>query len=68
MNDAKSMPFSYMVQVKNPRIPLSSQKAHVLAKLRKIRQPFFNFDYAKSAQFASPHGESREISTIHANF
>ena len=60
--------------------PLCSQKAHIFGKLHEICQPFSNLNYgemetpnftancAKSAQFANPHSESREISLIPANF
>ena len=40
MNDAKSARFAYMVQVKNPCIPQSSQKAHVLANYAKFANHF----------------------------
>ena len=59
--------------------PLSSQKAHVLANYvkfanhffiwtREMETPNFTANCVKSAQFTTPHGESCEISTIHANF
>ena len=36
--------------------------------LREMKTPNFTANCAKSTQFASPHGESHEISAIHANF
>ena len=36
--------------------------------LREMETPNFTVNCAKSTQFASPHGKSREISAIHANF
>ena len=59
--------------------PLSSQKAYVLANYtkftnhfsnlaREMETPDFTVNCTKSTQFASPHGESHEISAIHANF
>ena len=76
MNDAKSTPFAYTLQVKNPCFPLSSQKAHVLAnsptifrlELREVETLNFAANRAKSARFAQYHRESREISVIHTNF
>ena len=35
---------------------------------REMETPNFTVNCAKSAQFANPHSESREISAIHANF
>ena len=35
---------------------------------REMETPNFTVNCAKSAQFANPHSESHEISTIHANF
>ena len=40
MNDAKSVPFVYIVKVKNPCIPQSSQKAHILANYAKFADHF----------------------------
>ena len=40
MNDAKSAPFAYTLRVKNPCIPLSSQKTHVLANYMKFANHF----------------------------
>ena len=37
-------------------------------ELREMETPNFTVNCTKSAQFTSPHSESREISTIHANF
>ena len=36
--------------------------------LREMETPNFTANCAKSAQFASPQGESHEIRAIHANF
>ena len=36
--------------------------------LPEMETPNFTANCVKSAQFASPHGESREISAIHDNF
>ena len=36
--------------------------------LREMESPNFTANCAKSAQFASPHGESHEIGAIHVNF
>ena len=36
--------------------------------LQEMETPNFTENCTKSAQFASPHGESREICAIHANF
>ena len=36
-----------MVPVKNPCIPLSSQKTHFFGKLREIHQPFSDLNYGK---------------------
>ena len=57
-------------QLKSHVSPLSSQKAHIFGKfeLRKMEIPNFTANCAKSAQFANPHSESREISLIRANF
>ena len=64
MNDTKSAPFAYMVQVKNPCF----SKLIFRFELREMETPNFTANCAKTAQFASPHGESREISTLHTNF
>ena len=42
MNDAKSTPFAYMINSKNPCIPPKVVKKPLFGKLREIRQPFFN--------------------------
>ena len=57
----------------------SSQKAPILANYAKFADHFsigpremetsnFIANCAKSTQFANPHSESHEISTIHTNF
>ena len=78
MNDAKSAPFTYMLKAKNPCIPPKIQKPPFRQITRNSLTIFrfgpremetsnFTANCAKSAQFANPHSESREISTIHAN-
>ena len=80
MNDAKSAPFTYIVKIKNPCIPQSSQKKptfwqnytkfahHFRFGLREMETPNITANSMKSTQFASPHGKSHEISAVHANF
>ena len=47
MNDAKSVPFMYMVKAKNPCIPPKKSKSPRFSKLHEIRQPFFDLDHEK---------------------
>ena len=49
MNDAKSVPFAYIVKVKDPCIPpkVVKKKNPRFDKLREICPPFFDLDYEK---------------------
>ena len=79
MNDAK-LPFAYIVKAKKSMYPPKVVRKPTLWQImrnspaifrfgpRVMETPTFTANCTKSAQFANPHSESREIRAIHANF